>query len=338
MSTLTIFSPSFNRVHTLVRTYESLCKQSCNDFEWLIIDDGSRDGTRKWVESLGEKARLTGPIFDWMGRRMAGENEDYFVINLPKFKLTYIRKPNGGLYTGYNVAYSTIETELCVCIDSDDFMPDDAVQKIVGLWREHYPKGSELHPKSVITGKEYCGIIGLDFYFDKGTPIGGYFPDNLKETYRADLFINNIHCGDSKEVMRTALMKKVSPQVGFKGERNFNPSYMLSQVWDKYPLLVLNENLCVVEYQIVDSMSKGIYRQYIDSPRSFAKLRILHMQLLRYPYSLKFRAAAHYVSSCLITRDKNCFKKTPLKLTTLLATPMGIIIYALIKLKTWSAK
>ena len=336
MKLLTIFTPAYNRAHTLKRTYESLCSQTCCDFEWLIIDDGSSDETRVWVESLGKKTVATGPRFDWMGRLVEGCDENHFVIELPKFKLTYIRKPNGGLYTGYNVAYATINTELCVCVDSDDFMPDDAVEKIVTLWRQHYPKGSQINKLSVLTAKEYCGIIGLDFYADKGTPIGGFLPNGITETYRSDLFIKKIHYGDCKEVMRTELMRAVAPQIGFEGEKNFNPSYMLSQVWDELPLLVINDNLCNVEYQIgADSMSGAIYKQYVNSARSYAKHRLLHMKFRRYPYSLKFRSAAHYVSSCLLSKDKNWLKNSSMKFTTLLAAPMGICIYAIIMLKTW---
>ena len=55
MKTLTVFTPTYNRKHTLPRTYESLCRQTCSDFEWLVIDDGSSDGTREWIEGLGDK-------------------------------------------------------------------------------------------------------------------------------------------------------------------------------------------------------------------------------------------------------------------------------------------
>ena len=46
---LTVFTPSYNRMHTLVRTYESLCRQDCKEFIWLIIDDGSSDRTDEMV-------------------------------------------------------------------------------------------------------------------------------------------------------------------------------------------------------------------------------------------------------------------------------------------------
>ena len=67
MKTLTVFTPTYNRVHTIVRTYESLCRQSNDEFDWLIIDDGSFDGTRAWVENLGEIIISKGSRYDWMG-------------------------------------------------------------------------------------------------------------------------------------------------------------------------------------------------------------------------------------------------------------------------------
>ena len=305
MVSLTVFTPAYNRAHTLWRTYESLCRQSSKEFEWLVIDDGSTDGTRELVSSW-----ISGqpePTEDFEGFCDAG------------FKIRYIWKENGGLHTGYNTAYANIDTELCVCIDSDDWMPGDAVEKILKCWTQ---KG----------GSQYAGIMGLDFDTE-GNPLGGYFPDNLTETYFLDMYIKNIHRADTKEVMRTDLMKKVAPQVGFEGEKNFNPVYMLLQVCDNYPLLVLNENLCIVEYQQDDSMSRGIYRQYVNSPRSFAKLRLLEMQLKRNTFKNRFRSAIHYVSSCILAKDKQWLKNTPNKMIVLSAAPFGFALSMFIKHK-----
>lgn len=321
MKTLTVFTPAYNRRHTIGRTYDSLCRQTCKDFEWLIIDDGSSDGTRQWVESLGDKVETTGQRFDWMGRAIDGEDHNHFTIQLPEFKLTYIFKPNGGLYTGYNVAYATIRTELCVCIDSDDFMPDDAVEKIKTLWKEN---GSE----------KYCGILGLDFDINTMLPIGGYFPSKLKEIYLHELSLKKIHFGDTKQVLLTELMRAVAPQIGFEGEKNFNPIYMILQVCDKYPLLVINDNLCTVEYQIgADSMSQGIYKQYMNSPRSFAKMRQQEMKLVHNTLKDKFRSAIHYVSSCIIAHDYHWFRNSTRKDLTLLAFPLGLLLSYYIKYK-----
>ena len=168
MKTLTVFTPTYNRAHTLGRVYDSLCRQSCRDFEWMVIDDGSTDNTRELVQGYIDK----------------GEHD---------FSIHYIYKENGGLYTGYNTAYANIETELCVCIDSDDYMPDDAVEKILKCWKE---QGSE----------KYAGILGLDYNIATQELIGGKFPEGLNEVYFYDLTLKKLHGGDTKPVFRTALM------------------------------------------------------------------------------------------------------------------------------------
>ena len=98
MILLTIFTPAYNRAHTLGRTYESLKKQNCKEFIWLIIDDGSSDCTAQLVE-------------EW-------QQED------SGFEIRYIYKENGGMHTAHNVAYENIDTELNVCIDSDDCLAE----------------------------------------------------------------------------------------------------------------------------------------------------------------------------------------------------------------------
>lgn len=293
MKTLTVFTPTYDRAHTLVRLYRSLCAQTCQDFDWLVIDDGSTDGTAALIQSLIDEGRI--PI-------------------------RYIYKKNGGLYTGYNTAYANIETELNVCIDSDDAMPDNAVEIILRTWKE---KGDG----------RFAGLIGLDSYIDSGKPIGGTFPNDLKECYLLDLFTKRIHRGDTKQVMRTDLMKRVAPMVGFPGEKNFNPIYLLLQICDEYPLLVINEPLCLVEYQQDDSMSRNIWRQYMDSPRSFAKLRLLEMNLKRSTPWNRFRSAAHYIAECRIAQDPtwrhNLSKKGFYRSTMIL----GSLLFYVIKWK-----
>ena len=292
---LTVFTPTYNRAHTLRRVYESLCTQTVREgFEWLVIDDGSTDFTRQLIEGFISEKRI--PI-------------------------RYIYKENGGLHTGYNTAYANIDSELCVCIDSDDFMPDDAVELILKKWDS---EGSS----------KYAGLVGLDYCLDSDTPIGGKLPDDMASCWLNELETRGIHRGDMKQVMRTELMKEVAPQIGYPGEKNFNPVYMLLQVCDRLPLLVINRNLCYVDYQTgIDSMSERIFLQYLDSPRSFAKLRRLEMTLRHTSAVRRFRVAIHYVSSCIIARDRRWLADSPKKLLTLLAAPAGYLLSRYIRHK-----
>ena len=294
---LTVFAPTYNRAHLIGRVYESLCQQTCQDFEWLVIDDGSTDNTREVIAQYIAEQRIA---------------------------IRYIWKENGGLYTGYNTAYANITSPLNVCIDSDDFMPENAVELILQTWNER-------------GGEQYAGIIGLDFYADKKQPIGGYFPKELEEVFLYDLKIRYIHPEDVKQVMRTDLMQKVAPLIGFSGEKDFNPYYMLLQVGNNRPMLVLNQNLCFVDYQPT-GMASNIYKQYIRSPRSFMKMRILEMKMKRNNLRNLLRVNIHYVASCLIVQHRNWLLDSPKKLLTILMTPWGFLLYLLILWKNRNHK
>lgn len=326
---LTIFTPTYNRLNTIKRTLESLVRQTRRDFSWLIIDDGSTDGLRQWVGGLGRLVVQEGIAFDWMGRCQNIQTADHFVIAMPLpsadegvLRIEYVYKPNGGLYTGYNVAYACIDSELCVCIDSDDYLPDDAVETILTTWGKC----------SLVDKQKMAGIVGLDYNVVDKQPIGGFFPivpHGL--AYASDLH----HVGDVKYVFRTDLMKTVAPQIGFEGEKDFNPHYMQMQILDQYPVVVINRNLCWVEYQIgADSMSQAIFKQYVRSAKSYAKYRLMEMQLKR-GNSLRnrFRICLHYVSACLFSRDAQWLSRSPLKLLTLMAVPGGVLLNILIRCK-----
>lgn len=290
MKTLTVFTPTYNRAHTLARTYKSLCNQTCNDFEWLVIDDGSVDNTEELVKGWIVEGRIS---------------------------IRYIKKENGGLHTGYTMAIANMETELNVCIDSDDFMPDNGVEIIVTTW------------KNECRGKNLAGIIGLDYLLD-GTPNGGMFAnEGIYHIYE----IRGFHRGDDKKVCRTDLLKALKPMPVFEGEKNFNPIYYYIQVDAQYKFQVINKNLCFIDYQ-PDGMSAGFFRQFRDSPHSFAQLRRLYMSMNYEKWTTHFRNSIHYVSSCIFGKEWDFLKTSPRPFTTLLAIPLGILLNIYICYKT----
>lgn len=292
MIQLTVFTPTYNRAYCLSNGYEALCRQSNKNFKWLIIDDGSTDDTKLLVES-------------WISQK-------------PGFEVQYIYKQNGGLHTGYNSAIELLDTELAVCIDSDDYMPDDAVEKIISFWNL---KGSD----------DFAGIIGLDYLLN-GTPTGGLLP-NVESLYLIELETKYNYRQDTKVVYRSSLLKEVAPQPTFEGEKNFNPIYLMLKVDKKLPLLVLNENLCFVDYQ-VDGMTNNIFNQFRNSPKSFAELRLLMMTMKRAPFKFIFKQHVHLVSSSLLAKDFKILLQSPKKTLTFLSIPLGILLYFYIKLKS----
>lgn len=289
---LTVFTPTYNRAHTLPRTFESLKQQDLMCFEWLIIDDGSTDGTDKLVES-------------WISQNNG-------------FRIRYIYKENGGMHTAYNTAYANIETELNVCIDSDDCLAPGAARKIAELWEK-------------VRHMNYAGLIGLDSDME-GNIIGTGFSENLKETTYSEYYGNG-GWGDKKFVFRTDIMKQYPPYPEFEGEKYVGIACKFAMIDQDYKMAVLNDVLCNVEYQ-ADGSTNTMYSQYLKNPKGFAYNRKIMMM---YPISRKrlIIETIHYVSSSFIAKNKNFIAESPRKLLTVLAIPFGFLetvyIYAMEK-------
>ena len=110
MKSLTIITTTYNRSYCLDRLYDSLLEQSCKDFIWLIVDDGSTDDTKDKVNEWAKEQKIV---------------------------IEYYYKENGGMHTARNLAYEKVHTELNTIIDSDDWMATDAVKKIISYWESN---------------------------------------------------------------------------------------------------------------------------------------------------------------------------------------------------------
>lgn len=289
MKILTIFTPTYNRAHTLVRTYDSLCKQTCKNFEWLIIDDGSTDNTREIVTQWIKEA---------------------------DFKINYIYQDNQGMHGAHNTAYRNISTELNTCIDSDDYMPTDAVDSIVTFWKNN-------------KSDKYAGFIGLDQREDESI-IGTSFPNDLKETTLLDFYARGGK-GDKKLVYRTDIIKRYPEYPIFEGERYVGLAYKYMLIDQDYKLITLNKPLAIVDYQ-TDGSSNMMWKQYWNNPKGFAFFRKTEM-VVAPSFKRRFISCVHYVSSSIISKNWKYIKESPKKLLTILATIPGVALYYLIRYK-----
>ena len=52
-----IVIPTYNRVGLLARTLESVWGQRFKDYEVIVVDDGSSDGTQAYLQNIGNKVR-----------------------------------------------------------------------------------------------------------------------------------------------------------------------------------------------------------------------------------------------------------------------------------------
>lgn len=295
MATLTVFTPLYNRKNTLKRTYESLCRQTNKDFIWMIIDDGSTDNPYEEIEK-------------WLAKDNG-------------FKIRYIYKENGGMHTAHNTAYENIDTELNVCIDSDDYMPDNAVELILDCWKENKDKG-------------YAGIIALDYGDSTKAVIGKELPKDKDSTTLMGYY-NNGGSGDKKLIYRTDIIKSTPPYPVFENEKYVALAYKYHIIDEKYEMKILNECVCIVDYQM-DGSSTNMYRQYMRNPKGFAFWRKEQMRHA-VNFKQKIKACVHYVSSSLICGNKHFIKESPEKFLTIIAVPFGFALKILIKHKAKSS-
>lgn len=312
MATLTVFTPAYNRAHTIGRTYKSLCEQTNHDFEWLVVDDGSMDNTKDLIMSY-----LTNLTYV-SASEFQGNSAD-----APWLKVHYIYQENQGMHGAHNTAYDAIQTELNTCIDSDDYMPKDAVEKIVNLW-----SSLTEHEK-----KQYAGLLALDVEDKTLKVIGDELPKDRRSTTLSG-FYERGGSGDKKLIYRTEVIKSVPRYPLFEGERYVGLAYKYMLVDQQFELLILNESVCIVEYQL-DGSSHGMYKQYWNNPKGWCFYRKTEM-LYTKGFLRRIMVCAHYVSSSIISSNRHFLTESPCKLMTLFAIPLGVGLYLHIRHKVRS--
>jgi glycosyltransferase involved in cell wall biosynthesis len=109
----TVFTPTFNREHTLQRVYDSLCAQVFRDFEWLVVDDGSTDGTSALIEAWTKSAF---------------------------FPIRFVRQQNQGKHVAHNRGVLLARGQLFLSLDSDDACTPEALERFRWHW-EQIPPG-----------------------------------------------------------------------------------------------------------------------------------------------------------------------------------------------------
>lgn len=166
--TVTVFTPTYNRAYILPKLYESLKKQICNDFEWLIVDDGSTDETEKIVRG-------------WL-------TEETFPVR-------YIKQLNGGKHAAINRGVLETKSELFFIVDSDDSLPPDSISTILHEY------------KDISKDNSICGVSGLMAHHD-GSLIGSGYPLNGMVASSLDLRYKYNVTGDLIEVFKTKVLRE----------------------------------------------------------------------------------------------------------------------------------
>ena len=223
---ITIFTPTYNRAHLLPKLFESLCRQTYRDFEWVIVDDGSTDDTKDVVNSQ-------------------------FTIHNMQFPVRYFYQENGGKHRAINRGVKVAQGELFFIADSDDWLPEDALTTVA----KEYAK--------IKDDRTAAGVAGLDCY-GKGGIVGSGLSKDTIDSNAIDIRLKHHVTGDLKEVFRTSVLRE-SPFPEIEGERFCPEQLVWFRIAQKYKLHYFNQPIYIAAYQ-EQGITAGIVKARMNSP------------------------------------------------------------------------
>lgn len=205
---LSILTPTYNRESTLQRLWASLEQQSFKDFEWLIVDDGSIDGTHAFVDDIRARSDLN---------------------------IRYLYKQNGGKHTALNLGVEHAQGKLTFIVDSDDWLTSDAVaqiRKIYDRYKDH---------------KEICGYSFLRKFPD-GEINGDLFEQDYYEASYIEARVNSSDThADKAEVYFTHVLREF-PFPEFPDEKFLGEDVVWMRIARNYRMIHINKAIYIGDY------------------------------------------------------------------------------------------
>ena len=166
----TVFTPTYNRAHTLHRVYDSLRAQTLRDFEWLVVDDGSIDDTPSLLAQWTKAA---------------------------DFPIRRFKQEHSGKHIAHNLAVREARGEFFITLDSDDACLPHTLQRMVALW----------HTIPIDERKSFCGVGGL-CVDQNGKLVGHRFPSEpLDADMHERHYLYRVR-GEKCVMMRTELVRR----------------------------------------------------------------------------------------------------------------------------------
>lgn len=288
MPRFTIFTSTYNRAYTLSTLYASLCNQSCKDFEWLIVDDGSIDKTEALVKQ-------------WKTQN-------------PAFNIVYFKKKNGGKPRAINYGVMKARGDYFFMVDSDDQLCPDAIEKM-HAWVEE-----------IDCDDTYIGVGAARGYPD-GSYIKGVPPtvnsDGYIDATNLQRAAYNLDA-DMCEAYKTEMFKKF-PMAEWPGEKFAPEQIALNEIaLAGYRLRWHKEILYICDY-LPDGLTKGSKRLEKANPMGYA---MMFNHMLKYDITAKqkFYAACQHIALSLYGKHPGYILKSHDLRYTIPALPFGIML------------
>ncbi len=267
---LCIFTPTFNRGYILTRLYNSLKNQTCQEFEWFIVDDGSSDNTEELIKGFQEEELI---------------------------KIKYVKTSNGGKQRAHNLAVSQCTDELFLCVDSDDYLVDNAVEKLIRKW------------DSVRGDEDIAGVVFLKGY-SSHKPLNGELPVDTSRIHLRTLYKKYRFKGDAGLMYRTEILREhpfyIAPNEKFIGE-----SFAYDQIDQEYKMSICNEILYIAEY-LPDGYTKNVRKVTKENPIGYMTLKKQSIVFDK-KISEKFYDTILFLVGGMLANQKELISKAPNK-------------------------
>ena len=228
---ITVFTPTYNRAYSLPRLFASLKAQSFSDFEWLVVDDGSTDGTEELILSM--------------------------IAEKPGFPILYKKTENGGKHRAINRGIGMASGELTLLMDSDDWLREDALEWIDRVERS-IPEDQKPH---------FAGVQGLCVHTD-GSLVGKtYSDDGFLDTTTLERNKHGI-VGDKAEIYYTDVLRRY-PFPEIEGEKFLTEGIVWNKIaGDGLKIRYFNEGIYFCEY-LDDGLTHGGNMLYARNPKQW---------------------------------------------------------------------
>lgn len=281
---LTVFTPTYNRAHTLQRLYESLLRQQTTEFEWLIIDDGSTDDTQEVVQKYLLDERL---------------------------HVRYYRKENGGKHTAHNMAIELAAGEYFMCLDSDDYLADHALDRLTDVLE-------------ALTKNE--GVVAY-IARENGQLLCDEFPKKEKVKSYYELW-SVLGCRGEHTLVHPTDVLKEYPFPVFEGEHFVTEGV----VWNRMDcaMLLFPEVIMIREY-LSDGLTRNFNQIMKQNPAGFC---FYFMQSIDMQSTVLKRlvAAGKYQCFCIFAKEKRSKYNGQHGAAVHLAKPLGLLFWFYYKL------
>lgn len=288
MYKITIHTATYNRAYILPIAYESLKRQTCKDFEWIITDDGSTDGTSDLVQQ-------------WLHEE-------------PRFPIIYNKLSHVGIPRALNSGINLSNTEWFMMLDSDDHLEPNAVEKVVS-WLE------EIADNDMFAGIGFARCYPNGNYMKPQVPIIdphlGYVDATHLERSKYNLDM------DMCEVHRVSLLKKYPFQ--FWPTEQYAPEQLnfYEIALNGFKLRWHADKLYICDY-LPDGQTKDD-RLVKKNPMGFAMMYNQNL-LFQTSFRSKLKNAMRMTALCFYAGEMAYLKRSNSKAATIASLPAGILL------------